>query len=275
MENTASLSLLFYGIIILVAMIAFVVIIRKIGEIDTTQPNAENEMKKIDKITDISKYVIVSVILSTVTVAISDQFKERDYDKNEMAAFDKYIPYVVDTTTIDNKINLCEFFCYVTPEGDLKKGWMSYKNHLVNKKDALQLIDKTSKGIDTKTAPLNQMEIKKAQQKLFEKEQILVNNNITDNGSYLVIISADDKKSEADHEAHIWKDKYKYNIKTYKKGKWYRTVIPVDTGLQDANNLIKEIKLKSGGKKNPYAVSFKTWCINGNYSQAEGCVICN
>jgi|GEM_PF-3017711 len=283
MENTASLSLWVYGTIIIVATTAFVIIIKKISKIDTNKPNADNEIKKIDKITEISKYVIVSIMISTVTVVIGDQFKEREYDKNEMAAFDKYLPYIISDskdkkTTMDKKLSLCKFFCCVAPEGSLRDGWNLYSEHL---KDEAKELEKDNENIKDVTNPIDEVANPTEQQvvnlniALAEQQKRLKNNNLTENTNYLVIIGADKTKTEAEYEINKLEYQYKNNATIYKKGKWFRTVITVNSGFDAANNTAAEIKKSLSGKYNPYVVSLKTWCENSTYSETEKCMVCN
>jgi len=227
---------------------------------------------------DLFKYSIVSTAIATVTLVIADLFKEREYDKNEMLAFNDYIPYIVDTTgTIDKKIYLCRFFSAVTPEGDLRNGWQNYTNFLENEKVKIeQLVQKTnqkSQELNYKSTPPTNDEIQHLEDSEVQRQKIIADLNITDTNNYLVNLGADTSTELAKPEVD-WASKFSSSATIYKKGNWYRTVIPVNTSFGDDKDLAEKIKFESKGKKAAYVVSSKTWCNNTEFSAVENCIIC-
>ncbi len=269
--NTGSVSLMLYGIFIVITIIAMFVAFHHIrkGVIDS---------EKLDKMIELFKYSIVTTAIATITLIVTDLFKEREYDKNEMEAFNHYIPYVTDTAgTLDKKINFCKFFCSVTPKGGLKEGWKTYTAYLENERDKLNLLIEKSKytlhEIENKDTLPTKEEMQSLESAEIEKQTILSNLNATESTPYLVILGADVNPGDAKAQLE-WAIKIDPNATIYKKRKWYRTVIPL-TSYQDAKAVAGKIKQDSDGRREAYVVSLKTWCNSTEFSSTENCTICN
>lgn len=235
------------------------------------------ESNKLDKIIEIFKYSVVTSALTTVTLIISDLFKERDYDKNEMIAFNHYIPYVIDTTgTIDKKINFCKFFAAVTPKGELQEGWKTYTLYLENERDKIIAINAQSKktvqnSTDRDTAASNE-QLKSLEVAEVKKNKILEEVNAVENTIYLVILGADLTRETANVELRKV-TAISQNATIYKKGRWYRTVIPAKS-FEEAIRLRSRVKTQFATKTDAYVVSLKTWCNSTEFSSKENCTIC-
>lgn len=270
LTNTGTLSLTLYGIFILITLVGMFVAFHYIKK-GTIEPD------KLDKMIEIFKYSIVTTAIATVTLIVADLFKERDYDKNEMIVFNEYIPYVIDTTgTIDKKINFCKFFSSVTPKGELKDGWVAYTAYLEKEKEKLNtLIEKsksTSKEIENKDTPPTKQEMQSLETAEIEKQKILSNLNAVENTTYLVILGADLSQDDAKPELEF-ATKINSNATIYKKGKWYRTVIPF-VNYEEAKKAADKVKQESNGKRDAYAVSQKSWCNSVEFSTSENCIVC-
>ena len=269
--DASKISFWFYSslIIIIVVVTFFIIHLIKKGELDQV---------KIDKITEIFKYSIGTTAIATATLIISDIFKEREVDKADMITFNTYIPYIVDSTsTIEKKIYFCKFFSLVTPKGDLKDGWKEYENFLTDEKNKLETINKKNREEANKSDQANnpasseQMNsLKNAEE---QKAKVLSNTNTTENSSYLVILGADKSLNDANPEL-VFAKKINPNAVIYKKGSWFRTVIPVFTNFEDAKSIAATIKQKDSLKES-YVVSLKTWCTTTVFSTSENCTICN
>lgn len=270
LTNTGAISLILYGVFILITLLGMLLAFYYIKK-------GSIEPLKLDKIIELFKYSIVTTAIETVTLIITDLFKERDYDKNEMIAFNEYIPYVIDTTgTIDKKINFCRFFSAVTPKGELKDGWITYALYLENEKAKINTISKNSKStsnnFENKGTPPSKQEMQNLENAEIEKQKILSNINAIENTTYLVILGAD-KTLEAARPELDFAMKIKSNSVIYKKGNWYRTVIPYENYL-DAKSTAYDIKKNSNGTRDAYAVSQKAWCNSTEFSAFENCIIC-
>ncbi len=138
--NTGTFSFLFYGIFIAVTIAAMLVAFYLIK-------NGKIEAARLDKMIDLFKYAIVSTALATVTLVVSDMFKERTQDVKELEYFDKYVDDVKNVEGVQERLLLSKYLAIVAPSGELKKSWsnyydsvkVEYREYLKLKKDALQL----------------------------------------------------------------------------------------------------------------------------------------
>jgi hypothetical protein len=64
---------------------------------------------------DLFKYTIVSVAIATVSLVISDLFKERDQDVKELEYFDKYVEDVKKADGILERFQLSKYLSIVAP----------------------------------------------------------------------------------------------------------------------------------------------------------------
>lgn len=271
-SNTSDISLIVYGSLIFVALAFAIYIYHQVK-------NEKIAIERVEKIIDIFKYTIVSVSIATTTLIVADLFKEREYDKNEMQAFNEYIPYVVDTASIDKKLIFCQFFVSVTPEGNLKDGWVKWQTYLQKEKIKVEQIEKEMKIYankiyqDTTIAKVDLAEMQLLEQK---RQKILSDVNAEDNFSYLVIFSADKEIGGAKYEVNWAKKNIHDNVVIYKKGQWFRTAI-IAASYSEANYLAKKIKENTSRKikMNAYVVSLQNWCSNMSISNELGCRVCN
>lgn len=267
--STETTNCIYFGLIILSLSIMFYIfyLIKK-DVIDVT---------KIDKITDLFKYTIVTISIATIAVVVTDTFKERDYDKADMLSFNQYLPYITDTTTIEKKINFCKFFCSVTPKSELKTGWESYLFFL---KEQKQIVDdkkendkETIATINTSAVPT--LVLSKMQSATQDIQKTLDNVDATNEDSFLVVLGADDSLKETKEVIEFAKEKLAKDAIVYKKGKWYITTLPKITQYKEAQQLAKDVIEKSGNKKLAYVISTKSWCKAAEKSPTENCMICN
>ena len=142
LANTGTVSFVIYGIFIAITIAAMLVsfyIIRK-GIL---------EIEKLDKLIELFKYTIVSVAIATTTLVISDLFKERQQDINELEYFDKYAQDIKKVDGIQERYQLSKYLAIVAPSGEMKKSWaeyydtvqVEYKEYLKLKKEEKKLDD--------------------------------------------------------------------------------------------------------------------------------------
>ncbi len=118
-KNTGDISLLLYGVFILITIAFMIIAIQMIKK-------GNIEVQKLDKMIDLFKYSVVSVAIATVSLIISDLFKEREQDVNELIYFDKYSDDIKKADGIVERYHLSKYLAIVAPNGDLKKSWQSY-----------------------------------------------------------------------------------------------------------------------------------------------------
>jgi hypothetical protein len=119
LANTGTVSFILYGVFILIAIAAMVVafwIINK-GSIESA---------KLDKMIELFKYVVVSTAIATVSLIVTDLFKEREQDVKELEYFDKYVADVKNIDGIQQRLQLAKYLSIVAPSGEMKKSWKEY-----------------------------------------------------------------------------------------------------------------------------------------------------
>ena len=117
--NTGAVSFILYGLFILITIIALFVAIYYIkkGKID---------IEKLDKMVDLFKYAIVTTAIATVTLIVTDLFKEREQDVKELEYFDKYVADVKKVDGIIERLQLSKYLSIVAPGGEMKRSWVNY-----------------------------------------------------------------------------------------------------------------------------------------------------
>lgn len=118
-ENTGTVSFFLYGIFILITIVAMVFAFKQII-------NGTIETEKLDKMIELFKYAIVSTAITTVTLVVSNLFKEREQDVKELEYFDKYVVDVKKVDNIQERLQFSKYLSIVAPTGKLKESWTSY-----------------------------------------------------------------------------------------------------------------------------------------------------
>ena len=119
LANTGTVSFILYGVFILLTIIAMVYAFKQIK-------NGTIETEKLDKMIELFKYAIVSTAIATVTLVVSNLFKEREQDVKELEYFDKYVGDVKKVDGIQERLQLSKYLSIVAPNGKLKESWTSY-----------------------------------------------------------------------------------------------------------------------------------------------------
>lgn len=88
--------------------------------------NEKIDSAKLDKIIDLFKYMIVSVALATVTLIVSDLFREREQTVRELEYFDKYTNDIKSIDKIRERYQLVRYLSTVAPNGAMKECWKAY-----------------------------------------------------------------------------------------------------------------------------------------------------
>lgn len=171
LANTGTISLWLYGVFIVMTIIAMIVAFYQIKK-------GSIEIEKLDKMIELFKYAIISTAIATVTLIVSDLFKEREQDIKELEYFDKYVEDVKKADGIEARLQLSKYLSIVAPSGELKESWknyydtikIEYKNYLVLKSE--QLLN------DTIINPTNEQRIKseKTQEAIVKYEKPLSSN---------------------------------------------------------------------------------------------------
>lgn len=173
-ENTGAVSFTLYGVFIVITLIALVISFYLIlkGSIDPV---------KLDKMIDLFKYSVISVAIATVTLIVSDLFKEREQDVKELDYFDKYVDDVKKADGIVERYKLSEYLAIVAPSGELKRSWVNYHKITQVEYDEFLKEQKEKARLDTIKNPTKEEIQQKAQliEKIELKNSPLVSSSAT------------------------------------------------------------------------------------------------
>jgi hypothetical protein len=166
--DTGYLSVILYAFVIAISTIGGWMVLRQIKNDNLSE-------KQLDKVVDVLKWTIGSVVMVAVAATVLDGFKERAQDLSELTYFDKYVSLVTDQNQIEQQYLLCEYLAEVAPSGDMRKSWKRYKDKIQAKYDTIQALNKASKKYDTQLLlgdTLNSVEQKKYDSLTIEKRLI-------------------------------------------------------------------------------------------------------
>jgi len=161
LTNIGNTSFILYGIFILITVISMLgafLFIRK-----------GYDSHKLDKMIDLFKYTIVTVAIATVTLIISDLFKERELELKELEYFGKYIERVEKADSIRSRYELTRYLSIVAPNGELKKSWQRYYDTLRIEYQEYLRLKKEKEQLDSVRNPTKEQQIEK--ERLREKIQ--------------------------------------------------------------------------------------------------------
>ena len=123
LSDTGSVSVFLYLFFIIIGLLSVFLVYRLI-----TKENIEPD--KLGKFLDYFKWVMVTLAISTVTLIVSDLFKERDQDVKELQYFDKYVSDVKNEREPLVRLQLVKYLSIVAPKGPMKKSWTNYYDAL-------------------------------------------------------------------------------------------------------------------------------------------------
>jgi hypothetical protein len=199
--NTGIVSFILYGFFIIITLIAMIVGIRLIK-------NGNIETSRLDKIIDLFKYSVVSVAIATVTLIISNLFKEREQDVKELEYFDKYVNDVKKADGIIERFQLSKYLSIVAPSGELKRSWNQYYDTIKVEYKEYTLLKNEKQKLDT-TKKLTEKQIirkQNIQEQISIKEAPLI--------SYHISVTKDKNEVADMNAASSWEEKgFEYLLK--------------------------------------------------------------
>ena len=249
LSNPGTLSFILYGIFIAIAIIGLFIAIYFIRK-DNVPAD------KLEKIIDLSKYTIVSVCIATVTLIISDLFKEREQDVKELEYFDKYAQDVKKVDGIQERFELSKYLSIVAPSGEMKRSWQQYYDTLKIEYVEYVRLKKEKERLDTITNPTEEQIQKKQEinQKIEQKESPLVSsNNVLSSRVYIQISDESQRDAAKALQATLVNENFIVpGIENVgKKGKYIPLKAEVryyrDEELPDATRLISIMKSQNLG----------------------------
>jgi hypothetical protein len=262
--NAGTLSLIFGSIFIILAIGGFIIFSIFLNR-KTTDP------AKADKIIDIWKWTLGTMLVGVCSTVITDVFKQRESDQNMMSSFNQYINIIVDTGSVDKKWQLCMFFVAVSPEGEMRNSWLRYKDTLISGRNRLSSLNKKEAKLalqisqQPEATPTQLNSLKLIQQ---QRQEVLSSLNAVENGSYLIIVSGNKELKDANTDLSKARAISK-NAVLYKKGNMYRTVFN-NLNKQQAQDLMTQVQ--SSLNQGAYIVKQSNWCPS--YQTTADCLVC-
>lgn len=261
LSNTGTVSFWLYLFIVIVGLVSLLIIYRLIKKGEIGQDN-------LDKFIDYFKWVIISLSVSTVTLIISDLFKERDQDIKELEYFDKYVRDVKEQKDPLVRLQLARYLSIVAPSGDMKESWTAYYTDVKSEyKDYLKAQENVRN--DTITNPTEeQRKQREESQKKIELFETPLSSNVNTSEWYIVAggdANMDQANDELNKAIRINK-----NSTIIKKGVSYRTVLMGYFSKTDAETQLEDVKMKINPTS--YIVKKTSWC--NSYEKTDECLIC-
>ena len=215
---------------------------------------------ELEKLIGLFKWLIISVALVVGATIVTDSFKERDQDVEEIAVFEKYVETITAADGIEKRWLLAEYFSNVAPPGELRKSWVAYRKTL---RPSLENYRKNKEKLTTLVAKEDptdseKKEIAELQDKTQVLEEKLVKSEQTAE-EWVIIAGGDKTIGEAKGEVRKL-EKIGLDGAIYKKGNMYRTVVPHFGSKKDA--YVHLSKVRTNVEPTSYVVSFSGWCLN-------------
>ncbi|MFH6944483.1 SPOR domain-containing protein [Flavobacterium sp. FlaQc-50] len=228
----------------------------------------KKEKLELEKFINYFKWIIVTLAVSTVTLIVSNLFKERDQDLKELEYFDKYVT-VVKQENLLARVQLAKYLAIVAPNGDMKTSWTNYHDSLKKEYKEYSVARENIKN-DTliNKTPEQIKEIEESQRKVELLETPLINSN--NSSTELYIIAGANKTFEGAKDKLNNALAINPNSTIIKKGNQYRIVLRGYSSRIEADaqiNLIKKT-VNSGA----YIVTKNSWC--NKVIPTEKCLVC-
>lgn len=261
LSNTGTVSFWLYLFIVIIGVFSLLLVYRLIKKGEIIQDN-------LDKFIDYFKWVIVSLAISTVTLIVSDLFKERDQDIKELEYFDKYVNDVREQKDPLVRLQLAKYLSIVAPSGDMKESWKAYYDVVKEEYDAYLKAQENVKN-DTVIGLTNEQKkkIEESQKKIDLFETPL--SGTSKYSEWYIIAGGDPDMDQAKPELEK-AFKINGNSAIIKKGNSYRTVLMGYTSKTEAESQLQMVRDKIN--KTSYIVRKTSWC--NSYEKSEECLIC-
>lgn len=234
-------------------------------------------IEKIEKISELLKWLIVSVGITLSISIINDGIRQRDQDQKEMATFKEYLSFLFNTSDIAKRYSFVEYFSSVS-HGHLKEGWQEYRDTI--KPEFYKFIYRQERYINDEANNDCEKEKNEKKQKgddpdcvskKINKARLNISNKNSDWKTVVpqqwVIVEGTDTtingkdggaKGEVDNvNKQIKKlNLIGYNVGIYKKQNGYKTIIEPFTSRNEALAVLQTIDRKNS----PFVSDIQTWC---------------
>jgi len=260
LSNTGTVSFYLYLFFIVLGLLSIFIVYYLIKK-GTLDPD------KLENFLIYFKWVIITLAISTVTLIVTDLFKERDQDIKELEYFDKYVNDVKNEERPLVRLQLAKYLSIVAPSGEMKKSWTSYYDTI--KKEYDDYVEASSNlKQDTLKGNLTPKQIKQIDENKRKVE--LFETPLSSNNAEWFIIAAGNNDIDG---ANINLDKaikINHNSTIIKKGGSYRTVLMGYFSKTEAESQLEKVR----NEVNPmsYIVRKATWC--NTIERGDDCLIC-
>ncbi|WP_298119099.1 SPOR domain-containing protein [Flavobacterium sp.] len=238
LTNTGTASFILYGFFMLISIIAMI-----LAFIYMKKDIISSE--KLDKMIELFKYTIVSTCIATVTLVVSNLFKERDQDIKELEYFDKYVTDIKKADGVYERWQLSKYLSIVSPSGELRKSWEQYYS-IVDKEYTEYLNLKNVQLKNNTILSPNEKQlfnIEKVEEKINQLEKPLQTSYKLDNEEWIIITGADKKLEDAENELKKVLA-FNPNSRIIKKGTFYRTIIFGFNDKSEASKVLTQARQK-------------------------------
>lgn len=262
LSNTGTVSFYLYLFFIVIGLLSIFIVyyLIKKGSLDPD---------KLEKFLNYFKWVIITLAISTVTLIVTDLFKERDQDIKELQYFDKYVNDVKNEEKPLVRLQLAKYLSIVAPSGEMKKSWTNYyatiKQEYDDYVEARSNLKQDTLKVNPTPKQIKQNEENQRKVDLFETPLSSTPNN----AEWFIIAAGDNDIDRAN--INLGKAiKINQNSNIIKKGSSFRTVLMGYTSKLEAESQLQTVRKEISPTS--YIVRKSTWC--NTIERGSECLIC-
>ncbi|MDR6463358.1 hypothetical protein [Chryseobacterium sediminis] len=264
LSNTGTVSFYLYLFFIVIGLLSIFIVYYLIKK-GTLDPD------KLENFLIYFKWVIITLAISTVTLIVTDLFKERDQDIKELEYFDKYVNDVKNEDRPLVRLQLAKYLSIVAPSGEMKKSWTNYYDTI--KKEYDDYVEaRSSLRQDTLKGNLTPKQIKQNEenQRKVDLFETPLSSTTNENNTEWFIIATGSKDLDGANISLEKAIKINQNSSIIKKGGSFRTVLMGYPSKIEAESQLQKVR----NEINPtsYIVRKSSWC--NTIEKGSECLIC-
>jgi len=260
LSNTGTVSFYLYLFFIVIGLLSIFIVYYLIKK-GTLAPD------KLENFLNYFKWVIITLAISTVTLIVTDLFKERDQDIKELEYFDKYVNDVKNEDRPLVRLQLAKYLSIVAPSGDMKKSWTNYYETIKQEYDDYIEAQNNLKK-DSAIANPTPQQIKQTEENK-RKVELFLTPLSSNNAEWFIIAAGNNDIGGANInlEKAI---KINPNSSIIKKENSFRTVLMGYLSKAEAESQLEKVRNEVNPKS--YIVRKSTWC--NTIERGSECLIC-
>ena len=260
LSNTGTVSFYLYLFFIVIGLLSIFIVYYLIKK-GTLDPD------KLENFLAYFKWVIITLAISTVTLIVTDLFKERDQDIEELQYFDKYVNDVKNEDRPLVRLQLAKYLSIVAPSGEMKKSWTNYYDTIKKEYDDYVEAQNNLKKDSAIAHPTPQQRKQTEENK--RKVELFFTPLSSNNAEWFIIAAGNNDIGGAN--INLEKAvKINPNSTIIKKEGSFRTVLMGYLSKAEAESQLE----KTRNEINPqsYIVRKATWC--NTIERGSECLIC-